>query len=409
MQTLDVNMTPRRFLQVALGAAVALVCVNLARKAFALRAINAHEVIQAKVQGDAISRAVRNGAAASPGALRSLGVCNSSQPTALLAAIAAEYDVAAWAARDTSTVKQWNFFHIPKTAGTSLARTIMNSARNCGIDICEATKKRDADVNCVGSNHPLVRGHQYHGLVPHARARGLGSSYFTVLRHPVARVASLYHYIQRSKGHPNHAQIANMTLKDFAQGRSEAWNEITRRLCGPKVGPLHDRCAADKDFAVGQAKRHLYDDFSVVGLQECYPESVALIASALPWVRNAGGLEVLHANDHVTDHKKAVREPAADDGPLDEDTMNAILARNSWDLELFEFGLAFFRASLVQPSGSSSVVLRRVVQMPVQMPGPTDNQSCDRTRPTAWSLLKKKKEHQDKMKKPESEGGVKGE
>jgi len=92
--------------------------------------------------------------------------------------------------------------------------------------------------------------------------------------------------------------------------------------------------------AVGRAKRHLFDDFAFVGVQECYPESLALLAATIPWVVAAGnGLEVVHANKKQGQAKQqqqqqqGLQQPerghgsgdrGADGGALDAETEAAI-------------------------------------------------------------------------------------
>jgi len=138
-----------------------------------------------------------------------------------------------------------------------------------------------------------------------------------------------------------------MNLLEFARDHDIAKNEITRRLCGPKQGPLADRCASNREYAVRMAKRHLYYDFAVVGFQECYPESISLVENVLPWVEVEGGLQVLRVNGH----EQRVGMPRVQSmfdatGP---EVVSAILASNDWDVEMFEFGFSLFRAAIDHP------------------------------------------------------------
>lgn len=121
-----------------------------------------------------------------------------------------------------------------------------------------------------------------------ARERGLTFRSFTFLRHPVARVVSLYdYYIRCNKNHPRYNQTRKMSLVEFVGSNAEAPNEMTRMLCGSACSATTTAAAA-----VAVAKQHLLDEFVFVGLQECFPESEAILASKLPWTSHDGLAEL---------------------------------------------------------------------------------------------------------------------
>jgi len=234
--------------------------------------------------------------------LRTLGVCDKTTELPWLDNIVdvkTEAIILEWAHRNYSKVEQFSFFHIPKCAGSSMTTTLVKTANECGLRNCAGSGRANVDTSCMSSNSPLVRGHQYIGIVSAARLRGLSAFYFTLLRHPVSRVISLHRYILSSHSHRLFKRVESMTLPEFAQSESVASNGMTRRLCGPKSGPVAAQCAADRTFALTRAKQHLLNEFAFVGLQECYDESIELVSHLLPWVdesKDGGGLEVLHEN-----------------------------------------------------------------------------------------------------------------
>jgi len=354
-----------------------------------------------------------------------------------------------------------------KCAGSTTNALLLESARLCGLDACLVPSGTAADnsgdpaspdkpFKCNTSAASLVLGHQHHGLAPRAAARGLPAAYVTVLRHPLARVHSLLRYVARSPGHYLHAEVRAL-LRDApaanpphggggggsggggggvngtgpsgspsggapgSGGRTSAVhtgsalaafvatqgaaasNSVCKRLCGPRYGALGERCGRDGAFCVARAKAHLMRDFAVVGLQECFPESVGILGAALPWVAAAsaaaaaaggtagnardgvvaagsGSMAVTELGASVAalfspgqvGHKNRAAESAAageangeaaDAGNLrvgdrrsggagehllSRDDAAAVLAANEWDLEVFRFAVKLFRAQLAQ-------------------------------------------------------------
>jgi len=201
------------------------------------------------------------------GALRALGACDPSASLPWLTATAAEQRVVdawadrAWGSRAAADaggpIELWNFFHVPKCAGTSLTQSLTRDAAKAGLTVCNG--RGAAEGQCRGTISGFVHGHQYYtesglGGAPAfgARPPGLASSmyamaaatttagvgsgadsgagagagagvaaYLTVVRHPLSRVASLHRYIQRSRSHFLHQEVANMTLAQFVQVKGE--------------------------------------------------------------------------------------------------------------------------------------------------------------------------------------------
>mmetsp|Transcript_15942 Transcript_15942/g.36991 ORF Transcript_15942/g.36991 Transcript_15942/m.36991 type:complete len:372 (-) Transcript_15942:246-1361(-) len=335
---------------------------------------------------------------AQPGALRALGLCNRTahlpwllpedEPAGLenQGASAAAH----WGGANSSTrlsrgddlagnaAMQWNFFHVPKCAGTSLTRALKAAAAARGVKVCDG--KSSAEGECRDFGAGLVVGHQFYGLVPVTRERGLASIYFTMLRHPIPRVASLYNYIRSSRHHHLHSRVMSMSLVEFvgSERGGEASNEMTRMLCGPRSGPESHRCAGDRSHALLKAKQHLAQDFAAVGLQECFEESVELVSEAVPWIGSWRGL-VGPTSSHSSGARHAGRRekegsPSGAGGPavvkvpglsgaplnrasaeaarqaseLSAGEMRAILDLNEWDLELYEYALSLFRKALTR-------------------------------------------------------------
>lgn len=134
------------------------------------------------------------------------------------------------------------FLHLPRTAGTSFQRVAENFLGKSrilaiyGSDI-ESPKEviRHADLTRI----KLIRGHFSYGVheaLPSEYANRF--KYFTIVRHPVDRVVSLYNYIRRSRPHSFHTVVKDMSLLDFVtSGVSvEVDNGQVRQLAG--IAPL---------------------------------------------------------------------------------------------------------------------------------------------------------------------------
>ena len=119
-----------------------------------------------------------------------------------------------------------------------------------------------------------------------------------------------------------------MSLVEFVGSNAEAPNEMTRVLCGSACSATTTAAAA-----VAVAKQHLLDEFVFVGLQECFPESEAILASKLPWTSHDGLAEL---RDNVAPKTRTT---------ITHHERKEILTHNAWDFEVYQFGLEMFRAS----------------------------------------------------------------
>lgn len=253
------------------------------------------------------------------------------------------FDVNEWLTREYSSTRLWNFFHIPKAAGTSLSGALDQAARKCGAKVCHLTPRQGPHGfhlgECSNSDAALVSGHQFWGDV-HSRST-TKRVYFTMLRHPLSRIPSLYKYIRVATRHKLNRIVRKMTLTQFAKSGLQS-NDVAKRLCDATRGPNRTVCDSNVTFAAMQSKWHLFEDFAVVGLQECYSESLRMISSTVPWIHKAGGLREVRANVKRGGSRK-----------LTDEESRAILENNSADVEVYEFGQLLFRASMSrQPHGS---------------------------------------------------------
>lgn len=126
------------------------------------------------------------------------------------------------------------YFHVPRTAGTSLRMYVERVLGKENILTIYGKQIPLAQDIIAGvrdwSRWKMVRGH-----VTTACLKSVPQEVFlmTILRNPVDRVASLYKYICRDPKHPIHHQVSRMTLDQFVTSRIslEANNGMIRQLC----------------------------------------------------------------------------------------------------------------------------------------------------------------------------------
>jgi hypothetical protein len=217
--------------------------------------------------------------------------------------------------------------HNSKTAGTTLRRVIAGQyGRDAVLHLDGRPRELPKNVRAMPtSERDAVRafvGHMSVGL--HKMLPG-PSTYVTLVRDPVERLISHYHYSLTDPDAPLHDEVVSkqMTLKDYVE-RSAAANTIneeqTRRLgCDLPSYP----CDASADL-LERAKRNIEELFAVAGTTERFDESVLLMRRALGWdwpIYRSG--------------KVSRDRPRREDIP--DDAVRAILIRNELDAELHRY------------------------------------------------------------------------
>jgi hypothetical protein len=221
------------------------------------------------------------------------------------------------------------FVHIPKTAGTTLARIIARQypprARMLVERHDEGVREFQALPEARRAEIRLLRGHIPYGL--HADCPR-PATYFTLLREPIDRLVSYYYFVQREPQHYLHdyANTPGMTLKRYVEDRVslQMANMQTRLISGVWTDPGYGEC--DRG-TLATAKRNLERHFSVVGLTERFDETLLLLKRTLGW-RN-----VFYVRHNVT--RGRPRRAS-----LDAETLAVLCASNQLDLELYEHAKA---------------------------------------------------------------------
>jgi hypothetical protein len=102
--------------------------------------------------------------------------------------------------------------------------------------------------------------------------------YLTIVRHPVARLTSHYHYLRQHPDDPSHVD-ALRPLEEWAETCDS--NLMTLRLAGDS--PAHRVASREQDPSLVPTAARNAERFRVIGLQERFAPSLALMARELGW------------------------------------------------------------------------------------------------------------------------------
>jgi hypothetical protein len=123
----------------------------------------------------------------------------------------------------------------------------------------------------------LLAGHLAFGLHRHLPRP---AAYFAVLRDPVERVISDYHYIRSNEDHELHRLVAGRcpTLEHFV-----SCPELVSSHNGQVQGVSGIVDCRDGEEALSIAKRNILECFAMVGLTSRFDETLLLLEEALCW------------------------------------------------------------------------------------------------------------------------------
>ena len=221
------------------------------------------------------------------------------------------------------------FLHLPRTAGTTLARVIERQYTSEAIlplyDSSTGEELGRVPPARLDSLRAVV-GHFYFGA---HRFLGRPSTYVTVLRDPVDRVISHYYFVRGYPTHYLHETARRMSLSEYVIScdLAEPNNDQTRLLCGEYQGSVPDRCTHEM---LPVAKKNLREHCAVVGLTEDFDRSLIVMKRVLGWstpfyVRQNVSPQRLRRND------------------LSDETLRVIRAYNQLDLELYRHAEALLQ------------------------------------------------------------------
>jgi hypothetical protein len=198
------------------------------------------------------------------------------------------------------------FLHLPKAAGSTLNRVI--AQQYAPAEIYKTSGKPLSVIAPEVAAEPRVRliaGHIGFGV---HRILTRPFTYITVLRDPVERMLSHYHFARKLTTHPLHAEIAaGLSLVDASRRLA---NLQTRYLADDPVRGTSETAGRE---TLENAKENLSRDFAVVGLAERFEETLVLLGSRLGWkIRPVANSNVAQGRPkrqaHTEEELRTIRE-----------------------------------------------------------------------------------------------------
>ncbi|MCZ7673022.1 MAG: sulfotransferase family 2 domain-containing protein [Chloroflexi bacterium] len=237
------------------------------------------------------------------------------------------------------------FLHIPKTAGSTLHQIIRRQYRAQHIyHMGSRSDSFDQFKNLPLSRRADIRvlmGHFEMGIDEYLPQP---STYFTMLRDPIARAISYFSHVRRDSDHYCHNLVTtqHMNLETFINSQADVMidNGQTRML----AGQLYDIPFGQCDKAVLEiAQRNLQEQFAFAGLTERFDEALLLMRYAFGW-RN-----LYYTRRNIG--------PEQDKKPLPDATLSALEQVNQWDAALYAFAEKLFveKMATLEPAFSRNL------------------------------------------------------
>ncbi|PEN12821.1 hypothetical protein CRI94_12510 [Longibacter salinarum] len=227
------------------------------------------------------------------------------------------------------------FTHIPKTAGTSFFRRVFHP----NVEPNEILSQTSllSFRRSLRPDHRVVTGHRAFGL---HRLTRRPCRYVTMLRQPVDRAISAYHFILQCD-----PALCEHTLYDIARRNSISdfysmprfQNEMTQMLAGMEY-ELMRRYIGQPWFEkrmLDRAKYNLEHRYIAFGIKEEFATSAAHVSRALGFPADPP------ADETGRRHKQTRARPTING--LSEQTRRTLIESHQLDMELYEFACELFQ------------------------------------------------------------------
>lgn len=224
--------------------------------------------------------------------------------------------------------------HLPKTGGTTLNDILRRQFtrrseifRTGHADTGEAARLFLELPPARRQATRLITGHTAYGIHAHI---GRPVSYFTLLRDPVERVISYFHFVRAKPWHLGHREFNEMTFDAFVESEwfPASDNEQSRLISGLPPGTPDDEL-------LRQARANLQDHIRVVGLTEDFDSTLLLFQRAFGW------RPPYYVRRNVTQTRPTQAQ-------VSERTLEIIRARTVADSRLYADAATLFRAAVAR-------------------------------------------------------------
>ncbi len=228
------------------------------------------------------------------------------------------------------------FLHVPKAAGTTLCDIFLRQYKADNIHLLDGANFDQAQEDfkqlspAEKAQIKILMGHMYFGLHEYLPSP---ATYVTMLRNPIDRVVSYFHFVQRIPSHPDYELIKekSISIEDYCQmGTVNMCNGQTRFLANTQSSETYSRETLER------AKSHLQQYFSVVGIQERFDESLLMLKDELAWKKMP--FYYRRNTNRNSSYKQEI-----------SNSTRAVLEKyNELDLELYEYVKNIFEQKLNQ-------------------------------------------------------------
>lgn len=234
-------------------------------------------------------------------------------------------------------------YHIFKNGGSTIDYALRRSFGDAFVDFHgehdDARLFAQDIVDLVRADTSIAALSSHHTRYPKPRTHGFVFFDICFLRHPLSRIRSLYHYGRTLD--PAHwlAQLA--LARDEGGFVSHLLRYMPHMLTDVQInhivnGAAFARAAGPQDLRTGSA---ILEDMSVPGVVELFDESLTAAEFFLGPCFPGIDLAYLAQNVSAPDgHRPSGREDILDlcRNAWGDDTFDAVLALNTWDLRLYE-------------------------------------------------------------------------
>lgn len=238
------------------------------------------------------------------------------------------------------------FLHIPKTAGTSIQRimwdqytreqvALLNDGPWLTERLVRLCNEKDSPIKIISGHIPFG----IHQLIDRP------CSYFTIVRHPIELLVSMYYYILRCPPIPTYQKLVTMNFTEFAE--SSEMDFLTTNIQTKYLTGMPNRFVHQPEHQyflwnpgpyppdLKLAKKHLRQYFAFVGVTEWLQEGITPMCKALGWNRPANlYLENVGIN----------RLPISE---IDPHAIEILTKKNGLDFQLYEFAKKLYKDSVL--------------------------------------------------------------
>jgi hypothetical protein len=231
--------------------------------------------------------------------------------------------------------------HIPKNAGQTFDNILR---RIFGSRLREVIEARPGQVLTLDEKRRIlteapdtraITGHAFRYPAP--EVAGTEFRYLTFLRHPVARLVSLYAYEQEQETHqPGHS--SHGPIEHWIEARLREDNALTNFQTYHLLG-LQSPADFEPEAGLARAKQ-MVDELCLVGITERFDDSLILLARRVRLPLYA----LCYRRVNVT--------RSQDRFPISESVRRRLLELNQIDMQLFDYARGKFETELarIQPA-----------------------------------------------------------